>query len=192
MGGVASVHTFGGAHPVHMPVPGHPHGPVFIHGSHWGHCYGCRRFYGYGWYGYPGYGSYYYDPSWWWDSYSSYDPDQERERALASQMNELNLREQRLLQEEEAARARQAQGTDFRRAQEPQRGAEAKGEQPQQPTLLVFRDQHKREIQNYAIVDHTLWNLTPQRAEKIPLSELDLDATAKANEERGIEFQLPK
>jgi ribosomal 50S subunit-associated protein YjgA (DUF615 family) len=58
-------------------------------------------------------------------------------------------------------------------------------------TVLVFRDQHKREVQNYAIVGQTLWNFAPQRTEKIPLSDLDLPATAKANDERGVDFRVP-
>ena len=46
-------------------------------------------------------------------------------------------------------------------------------------TVLVFRDQHKQEVQNYAIVGQTLWIFSPQRTQKIPLAEVDLDATRK-------------
>lgn len=58
-------------------------------------------------------------------------------------------------------------------------------------TVLVFRDQHKQEVQNYAIVGQTLWNFAPQHTQKIPLSDLDLPATTKANDERGVDFRLP-
>jgi hypothetical protein len=58
-------------------------------------------------------------------------------------------------------------------------------------TVLVFRDQRKMEVQNYAIVGRTLWNFAPQHTEKIPLSDLDLPATAKANDERGVDFHVP-
>ncbi len=58
-------------------------------------------------------------------------------------------------------------------------------------TILVYRDEHQREIQNYAIVDGLLWNFTAQRAEKIPLAVIDIPATIKANEDRGVEFHLP-
>lgn len=58
-------------------------------------------------------------------------------------------------------------------------------------TVLVFRDQHRQEIQNYAIVGQTLWTFAPQRTQKIPLSELDIPATQKANDERGVDFRLP-
>jgi hypothetical protein len=60
------------------------------------------------------------------------------------------------------------------------------------PTLLVFRDNHTQEVQNYAIVGGTLWVFSEQRATKLPLSWLDIEATTKANEERGVDFQLPK
>lgn len=59
-------------------------------------------------------------------------------------------------------------------------------------TVLVFRDKHTQEIQNYAIVRNTLWVFTELRAWKIPIANLDVPATTKANEDRGIDFQLPK
>ena len=58
-------------------------------------------------------------------------------------------------------------------------------------TVLVFRDQHKQEIQSYAIVGQTLWNFGPQHVEKISLTELDLPATVKVNNERGRAFRVP-
>ena len=58
-------------------------------------------------------------------------------------------------------------------------------------TVLVFRDQHQQEIQNYAIIGRTLWNFAPQRTQKIPLADLDLAATQKANDDRGVTFRLP-
>ncbi len=58
-------------------------------------------------------------------------------------------------------------------------------------TELVFRDKHVEEVQNYAIVGQTLWILSGQRARKIPLTELDIPATKKANDDRGVDFQLP-
>jgi hypothetical protein len=58
-------------------------------------------------------------------------------------------------------------------------------------TVLVFRDQHKQEVQNYAIVGQTLWTFAPQHTQKIPLSDLDIPATEKANVERGVDFRMP-
>src|SRR5207253_5791144 len=63
---------------------------------------------------------------------------------------------------------------------------------PEPPTILVFKDGHKIEIGNYAIVGETLYNMSGDyRSFKIALASLDLDATVKANEERGLEFHLP-
>jgi hypothetical protein len=62
----------------------------------------------------------------------------------------------------------------------------------QPDTLLIFKDGHQLEIANYAIVGSTLFDLTDGHRRKIALSELDLGATAKQNEDRGIDFQLPQ
>jgi hypothetical protein len=59
-------------------------------------------------------------------------------------------------------------------------------------TALVFRDQHVEEVRNYAISGGTLWVLNEKAAKKIPLAQLDLDATAKMNDNRGVDFQVPK
>jgi hypothetical protein len=63
--------------------------------------------------------------------------------------------------------------------------------EPTQPTLLVFRDGHQLEVVNYAIVEQTLLDLTPGHTRKVPLAELDLEATRTQNENRGISFQVP-
>ena len=62
-------------------------------------------------------------------------------------------------------------------------------DQPQ--TLLIFKDGHKLEVQNYAIVGVTLYDMTPGHRSRIALADLDLSATAKENDDRGITFQLP-
>jgi hypothetical protein len=147
------------------------------------------RTYGYGGYGY-GYGRYgnnwgYYgspylgggvDPYWWWGSDSS-DPGPQYDNGLANEMND--------------------QGIPMRPPDDDDQSAYARpGHQPERTvaapaTVLVFRDQHKQEVQNYAIVGTTLWNFAPQHTQKIPLSELDIPATTKANDDRGVDFKLP-
>lgn len=62
---------------------------------------------------------------------------------------------------------------------------------PQPSTVLVFKDGHQVEIDNYAIVGATLYDLSQDRRWKIGLSELDLPATIKENNNRGLDFQLP-
>jgi hypothetical protein len=59
-------------------------------------------------------------------------------------------------------------------------------------TALVFRDQHVEEVRNYAISGGTLWVLSERAAKKIPLAQLDLAATAKMNDDRGVDFQVPQ
>jgi hypothetical protein len=62
---------------------------------------------------------------------------------------------------------------------------------PQPSTVLVFKDGHQSEIQNYAIVGNTLFDLTDNRSRKIMLADLDLPATRKANDANGVDFQVP-
>ena len=69
--------------------------------------------------------------------------------------------------------------------------AEGPPEPPQPPTTLVFKDGHQLEIENYAIVSQTLYDLTPGHPRKIALADLDLPATEKQNDDRGVTFQLP-
>jgi len=64
-------------------------------------------------------------------------------------------------------------------------------ETPQAPTLLVFKDGHQLEVGNYAIVGQTLFDLTPGHSRKLALADLDLPATQKQNDDRGVSFQLP-
>lgn len=66
---------------------------------------------------------------------------------------------------------------------------EAPEEQP--ATILVFKDGRQMEIENYAIVGTTLYDLSDGRAKKVALVELDLPATVKQNDDRGVEFKIP-
>ncbi len=59
------------------------------------------------------------------------------------------------------------------------------------PTLLIYKDGRQQEVGNYAIVGSTLFDLTPGHPRKIALADLDLEATRKQNDDRGIVFQLP-
>lgn len=104
-------------------------------------------------------------------------------------MNAQSLEEQRMLHEEEANRDEDAY------ARPPAQGSLApdppKGAALMPATVLVFRDQHRQEVENYAIVGQTLWNFAPQHTQKIALADLDLQATAKANDDRGVAFRIP-
>ena len=93
--------------------------------------------------------------------------------------------------EDEVARLREQRESEQDSGQAPAPPAESRS-MVSTPTLLVFRDKHTQEVQNYAIVGGTLWIFSEQRATKLPLSWLDLDATTKANDDRGVDFQVPR
>ncbi len=57
-------------------------------------------------------------------------------------------------------------------------------------TVLIFKDGFQREVSNYAIMGQYVYVFSGDRR-KIPLSEIDIDATKKANEDRGTEFSIP-
>ena len=57
---------------------------------------------------------------------------------------------------------------------------------------LVFRNGSRLDIANYAIVGKTLWVFDEQRARRIALADLDLEATKKVNAESGFEFKIPQ
>jgi hypothetical protein len=155
----------------------HVHGTRIYSYGYRNRCYGCWG------YGYPLYG--YYNPYWWSDS-SSYDGDAERERSLAADMNAENLDEQRMRQQDQYAYSQPAYGPPSRPSHDDDR---AKADPL---TALVFRDRHVEEVRNYAIANGTLWVLNDQAAKKIPLTQLDVAATVKMNDDRGVDFQVPR
>jgi len=61
----------------------------------------------------------------------------------------------------------------------------------QPSTMLIFKDGHQADVLNYAIVGDTLFDLGAGHAKKILLADLDLVATHKANDDRGVDFQIP-
>lgn len=63
--------------------------------------------------------------------------------------------------------------------------------QPQEAVTLVFKDGRAPEqIHNYLLTATTLY-VQDQRRRDIPLSQLDLVATAKVNHDSGVDFRLP-
>ncbi len=61
----------------------------------------------------------------------------------------------------------------------------------EEATILIFRDGHRMEIHNYAIAGDQVLNFSNMGPRRIPLSDLDIAATQRANDERGVEFQVP-
>ena len=58
-------------------------------------------------------------------------------------------------------------------------------------TILVFKDGHRVQVGNYAIVGSNLLDLTPGHRQKVALSDLDVAATEKANDDQGVDFKVP-
>ena len=63
-------------------------------------------------------------------------------------------------------------------------------DKPGDPTVLVYRNGHHEEVNSYAIMGDSLYVFDHGR-KKVALSELDVPATVKANDDRGVEFRLP-
>ncbi|HET7205536.1 MAG TPA: hypothetical protein VFI95_03055 [Terriglobales bacterium] len=61
----------------------------------------------------------------------------------------------------------------------------------QPATVLVFRDGHTAQVKNYAIVGDMLYEFSDGARHKIALADLDVSATQKQNDERGLDFRLP-
>jgi len=135
----------------------------------------------FGYYGYPYYDSgYAYAPA---NYYPGYDYD----ASVSATQNEIARQQDDIDRlENEVARLREQRDS---RAPGPR--AESRSE-PTTPTLLVFRDKHTQEARNYAVVGGTLWIFDEQKATKLPLSWLDIEATTKANDDRGVDFQVPR
>jgi hypothetical protein len=125
-----------------------------------------HRFFPYGgYYGFYSYPWYYGNDSYSADSYQSYPPYDYSAAYVDNNREQAEI--DRL--ENEVNRLREE-----REAREPQASSasQARAKSVSQPTQLVFRDKHTE-------------------ARKIPIALLDIPATQKANEERGVDLQLP-
>ena len=158
--------------------------PFYSPSRRFGRSYRPRFFYGVSpWlsYGYPGYYGYpYYDS---YDnaseeSYPSYNysgsDDNQSGQMQQDKIDRLEDEVAQLREQRNSSRPPSQAKTDVRAS-----------------TMLVFRDQHTQDVQNYAIVGETLWIFDAQKATKIPVDNLDIPATTKANDDRGIDFRMP-
>jgi hypothetical protein len=64
------------------------------------------------------------------------------------------------------------------------------------PAVLVFRDGHTEEVSSYSIIGTVIYTKSDYWASgnwtrKIQIADLDLPATRKQNQERGVKFELP-
>lgn len=63
-------------------------------------------------------------------------------------------------------------------------------DKPGDPTVLVYHNGHHEDVNSYAIMGDSLY-VFDQGRKKVALTELDVPATVKANDDRGVEFRLP-
>jgi len=106
----------------------------------------------------------------------------EQDRPLAAQVGNLAT-EVEMMRQEQALR-------DSRGA--PSAEAPTAAEEKPPATLLVYRDGHQMEVQNYAILGKTLWVFSAQATRRVPLADLDLTATQRVNGDRGVDFSTPE
>ncbi len=64
------------------------------------------------------------------------------------------------------------------------------------PAWFVFRDGHREESSDYSIIAGVIYSrgnywTTGSWSKKIPISDLDVAATLRANQDRGVPFRLP-
>jgi hypothetical protein len=125
------------------------------------------------------------------DRYGEHYLDSRERRDARARASEAQKREEEQKTDERKT-ANGSKGTEPSKAE----AAEAKPAPPPPPpapaTVLVYRDGHRSEIRDYAIVGTTLYDIGEYTTKKIALADLDLDATTKANDDRGVSFQLPK
>ena len=139
-------------------------------------------------------GGYYYQPYIDYDAQAQaeYESQQAAARALQEQTED-QLRQQALqktiddLKDYNERRDRELEQERLER--------EAAAAQPQAAPdpaiILVFKDGHRAEVYNYAIMGSTFYDLSGGRSHKIPLADLDLEATTRVNDENGVTFHLP-
>lgn len=74
---------------------------------------------------------------------------------------------------------------------EPQQGPMPVVQVPDAPTIpitIVLKNGQTMIVQNYAIMNGLFWDFSKQNAKKIPLSEIDVEASAKATDAAGGAF----
>lgn len=124
--------------------------------------------------------SFWYAPAEYPSEEGAVAPAPEQDRALAGQVERLANEVEQLREEQASLGALPAPGAA------PQAGVEEKP----LAAVLVYRDGHQSEVQDYALLGQTLWVFAGPATRRIPLADLNLEATAKANEERGVDLVL--
>jgi hypothetical protein len=80
-------------------------------------------------------------------------------------------------------------GSMLRQQMHPSAAARPEHEQP--ATTIIFKDGRRVDVRNYVIAKNTLTILDGGMRQRFQLSQVDLPATQKANDERGVDFKAP-
>ena len=152
----------------------------FFFGSNFGFGFGSP------FWSYPYYGGGYY-PS----DYTSAQPQQAVSSDNSNQV-ELAREVQQLSDQIEELRYEEGRRAEQQKAPPPSSsGTSMSARTPAIATTFVMRDGSHVVAQNYALTGQTLWIFDEHKARKIPLSDVDREATEKFNAANGIEIRLP-
>ncbi len=100
------------------------------------------------------------------------------ETALGQQLARLSAQIDELRNNQQNAQVPQA----------PQAAAEEPPSRPTPPITLVLRSGEQVQVRNYAVMNQTFWDFTRRPAKQIPISQIDVQASAKATEASGGDF----
>lgn len=67
-----------------------------------------------------------------------------------------------------------------------EQGAVAEPEEP--PTIVILRDGRRLQVRNYAVMGRVFWDFSARPAKQVPIADIDVAASQRANEAQGIEF----
>lgn len=165
------------------PIPA----PYGIYPVRRGYGNGRRNSYGYGGYGGAGYVAPYYYP--FYDTSAGYDSGGGGPYMYSGPPAEQTLH---VVVDLPTARHGMAEDDDDPAAARARRDDAISQPEanPIDPTVLVFRDGHQQEVNNYAIMGQTVY-VFDNRTQKIALTDLDVAATVKLNDDRGVDFHVP-
>jgi len=94
-------------------------------------------------------------------------------------------------EERQEALATRDKATKKPKTEEPKPQVKPEAEDVGPMTVLIFRDGARREIKNYAIMGKELIVFGTGTMRRIQIAELDVPATVKENDVRGLDFKLP-
>jgi hypothetical protein len=130
-----------------------------------------------------------------------YDDSRDREMSellldLRDQQRELdyminNMQRQQHQQNQSGQSGQQQSGPQPRGSMLRQQMNNNRPEREQPATALIFKDGRHVDVRNYVIAKGTLTILDGGIRQHVPLSQLDVPATQKANEDRGVSFKAP-